>query len=120
MRNIVRCASLMIVVSAAPGTVAAQEVPADRDAALRMFLDCPNFFCDLDFYRREISFMSYVRDRQDADVHVLIATQATGGGREHTLNFIGLRDFDGIETTLVYNSSATDTPDETRNGLARV
>ena len=120
MRNIVRCASLMIVVSAAPGTVAAQEVPADRDAALRMFLDCPNFFCDLDFYRREISFVSYVRDRQDADVHVLIATQATGGGREHTLNFIGLRDFDGIETTLVYNSSATDTPDETRNGLARV
>ncbi len=120
MRNIMRCASLMIVVSAAPGTVAAQEVPADRDAALRMFLDCPNFFCDLDFYRREISFVSYVRDRQDADVHVLIATQATGGGREHTLNFIGLRDFEGIETTLVYNSSATDTPDETRNGLARV
>ena len=120
MRNIVRCASLVIVVSAAPGTVGAQEVPADQDAALRMFLDCPTSFCDLDFYRREISFVSYVRDRQDADVHVLIRTQATGGGREHTLNFIGLRDFEGIETTLVYNSSSTDTFDETRNGLARV
>ena len=120
MKAIVRYLQLacLFVTVPVPGT--AQQVPAEEQGSLRMFLDCPNFFCDLDFYRREINFVSYVRDRQDADIHVLMRTQQTGGGREHSINFIGLRDFDGIETTLVYNSSSTDTQDETRNGLARV
>ena len=120
MKMTVCCLQLVCLCFAVPVPGTTQQVPAESQGSLRMFLDCPNFFCDLDFYRREIGFVSYVRDRQDADVHVLIATQATGGGREHTINFIGLRDFAGIETTLVYNSSATDTSDETRNGLARV
>ncbi len=120
MQLIARCRLLAGLCCVIPAAGAAGQAPTEQEGSLRLFLDCPNFFCDLDFYRREISFVSYVRDRQDADVHVLIARQATGGGREHTLNFIGLRDFEGIETTLVYNSSSTDTSDETRNGLARV
>ena len=34
-----------------------------------MFLDCP--FCDEQYIRTEITFVNYVRDRTDADVHVL-------------------------------------------------
>ena len=30
--------------------------------------------------RTEITFVSYVRDRTAADVHVLVTTQGTGGG----------------------------------------
>ncbi|MBA2671194.1 MAG: hypothetical protein H0U67_12545, partial [Gemmatimonadetes bacterium] len=47
--------------------------------ALRIFLDCNGPGCDFDFFRTEITFVDYVRDRADADVHVLVTTQGTGG-----------------------------------------
>src|ERR1700737_5338717 len=57
--------------------------PAARDSAppsarLRVFLDCN--FCDFDFMRTEINFVDYVRDRQDAQLHILVTNQPTGGG----------------------------------------
>lgn len=57
-----------------------------------MFLDC-NFGCDEEFVRREITFVDYVRDRRDADVHILLTTEGTGGGTEYTIKFIGLGRF---------------------------
>ena len=66
----------------------------------------------------EITFVNYVRDRTLADVHVLITTQATGGGgTEYTLKFIGLERFKGLENTLTYSASQTSTADERRRGL---
>ena len=57
--------------------------------ALRIFLDCGP--CDDDFLRREITFVNYVRDRRDAQVHVLVTRETTGGGgRAWTLEFYGL------------------------------
>jgi hypothetical protein len=97
----------------------AQEAAAPQDDALRVFLDC-QYFCDFDHLRTEITFVNWVRDRADAQVHVLVTRQTTGGGgSEFTLAFIGLEDFAGREDTLQYVSLATDVPDETRNGMAR-
>jgi hypothetical protein len=92
---------------------------AAQDSALRVFLDCPNIFCDFDYYRTEITFVNWVRERQDAQVHLLITTQPTGGGREYTLTFLGLERFAGAEDTLRHLSSATDTDDDIRKSLAR-
>ena len=64
-----------------------------QDSAVRVFLDCPDTFCDFDYYRTEITFVNWVRDRQFAQVHVLVTTQSTGGGQEYTLSFIGLERF---------------------------
>ena len=63
--------------------------------------------------------MGFVRDRQDAQVHVLVTTQATGGGTEYTLAFIGLEEFTDTDVTLRYASSRTDTADEVRRAIAR-
>lgn len=41
----------------------------DPSAKLRVFLDCS--FCDFDFMRTEVTFVDYVRNRQDAEVHIL-------------------------------------------------
>ena len=90
-----------------------------RHATIRVFLDCNR--CDEDYMRREVTFIDYVRNREDADVHVLITTQDTGGGGvQFTLKFIGLAGFQGVEQTLTYNSPATATGDETRAGLLEV
>jgi hypothetical protein len=104
-----------------PVTAAAAAPQAAADSgALKVFLDC-GYRCDEDYLRREVLFVNYVRDRKDADVHVLVTTQGTGGGgTEYTLKFIGLGRFAGQDTTLTYVSLQTQTSDETRQGLARV
>ena len=93
---------------------------AAQDSALRVFLDCPNSFCDFDYYRTEITFVNWVRDRQFAQMHVLVTTQQTGGGQAYTLAFIGLERFAGTEDTLHYVSHTGDTQDDLRKGLAQV
>ncbi|CAN5795671.1 hypothetical protein BH18ACI5_BH18ACI5_12460 [soil metagenome] len=86
---------------------------------LRVFLDCNS--CDFDYLRREIEFIDYVRDRKEADLHVLVTTQGTGsGGTEYVFKFIGLGRFDHIDDELKYASSQTNTSDERRAGYARV
>ena len=98
----------------------ADSARAAQDSALRVFLDCPNSFCDFDYYRTEITFVNWVRDRQFAQVHVLVTAQETGGGQEYTISFIGLERFAGAEDTLRYVSHRADTQDDLRKGLARV
>ena len=86
---------------------------------MRLFLDCR--FCDMDFLRTEITFVSYMRDQHDADLYVLVTTQGTGGGgTEYTLNFMGQGRLAGRSDTVRYVSRQTDTEDETRRGLAKV
>ena len=97
----------------------AQEAPP-TDAALRVYLDCQTFHCDFDHFRREIPFVHWMRDRLDADVHVLGTSQRTGGGgEEHTFEFLGRGRFAGRVDTLVYVSRNTDTEPEVRDGLVR-
>lgn len=101
--------------------VRAQEAPPAGSDLLDVFLDCPSYLCDFDYFRTEIPFVNYVRDRQDADVHLLVTTQATGGGgTAFTVTFIGLGAFQELEETLTYTSDATATEDDVRKGLARI
>src|SRR5512141_2401346 len=114
-----RIGALTAVWLACVGTsrAAAQEA----QAPLRVFLDCQQMYCDMDFYRTEIAFVDHVRTRQDADVHILVTRQQTGGGGgEYTAAFIGLRQFAGRRDTLRYYSRHDDPDDVTRRGLARL
>jgi len=93
--------------------------PPGQEEPLRVFLDC--WRCDMDHFRREVPFVSYVRDRMDAQVHVLVTSQATGaGGMEYTFNFIGLGEYEGQNDTLTVTSRPDDTDSETRADLVRV
>ena len=47
-----------------------------RESALKVFLDCQ--YCDREYIKREIPFVNYVRDRKEAQVHILITIRATG------------------------------------------
>mgnify|MGYP000333047977 CR=1 FL=1 len=90
-----------------------------RSSAPRVYIDCDR--CDIDFIRTEITFVNYVRDRKEAQVHILITTQRTGsGGTEYTVTFIGQRDYAGMNDTLKFVSKQTDTEDQIRRGIVRV
>ncbi len=86
-----------------------------------VFLDCNARNCDFDHFRREIPWVNWVRDRKDGDVHLLITQQRTsGGGIQYTLDYIGLKELEGEEKTLLYTSDPTDTDPEVRNKLTNM
>lgn len=90
-----------------------------KKSAPKIYLDCP--YCDIDYIRTEITFVNYVWDRKEADVHILVTTQRTGaGGREYTISLIGLKDFADIQITLKYISQKNDTEDDIRRRIVKV
>jgi hypothetical protein len=105
--------------SVQPARAQTPSAPDHRSGALKVFLDCPS--CDEDFLRTEITFVNYVRDRQDADVHILITTQPTGGGGiEYAVQFIGRARFSGVDQALKYAAPDTSTADERRRAVAEM
>ena len=104
------------------GGVALPAASQDQAAPgmINLFFDCPTGGCaDLDYLRREIPFVNWMRDRADADVHVLVTSQPTGGGgRAFTVAFIGLRAFTGDDHELDFATSGDATQDEQRTRLA--
>ena len=82
---------VLCILLAHAGGAAAQDAPASAPDRVRVFLDC-SFFCDENYLRQEITVIDYMRDRKDADVHILVTTQSTGGGgTEYTIKFIPSR-----------------------------
>src|ERR1043165_773346 len=103
------------------GTLRAQaRAPADSAAeAIRVFLDC-NAFCDTEFIKREITYVNWVRDRADADVHLIITSQSTGGGgQEFPLRYLGLRASRGPDDEIKFSPRQSDTDDEVRKQQTR-
>lgn len=87
-------------------------------SAPNIYLDCAR--CDHGFIRTEITFVNYVRDRKDAQVHVLITTQRTAsGGTKYSFDFIGQQNFVGMNDTLTFVSKQTATGDEIRSGVVQ-
>jgi hypothetical protein len=86
-------------------------------AQLKVFLDCQQN-CFADYLRTELAFVDFVRDRTEAEVHVLITSAETGaGGREYTVAFIGEGAFKGTDHTLKALTTQSDTEDIVRRQL---
>ncbi|GMV08245.1 MAG: hypothetical protein AMXMBFR53_45200 [Gemmatimonadota bacterium] len=111
---------VVLLVAALSAPLAAQEPPEGAvGETLNLFFDCQGFGCwDLDFFRREIPFVNWVRDREVSHVHVLVTTQTTGGGgRQYRLAFLGRGAFEGQGQELVVNTPGAATEDEVRRAL---
>ena len=93
---------------------------AQTTGGLRVALDCQNTYCDTDFLRTEVAFVTFVRDPADADVQVLVTEQTNGsGGDTYTLRFLGRGRLDGVRDELTTATGATATDDDERRALAR-
>ena len=114
-----------------PGPVLGQEEAPPRvapTAGLLVFLDCEDASdldcddtCDFDYLRQQATFVDYVRDPRDAQVHVLVTTQPTGGeGCEYRLELIGREKFGGMDQVHLFVSPEPDTEDDRRRRLERV
>lgn len=96
-----------------------QDIDELKADAPKVYLECGG--CDRDYTREEINFVNYVRNRQDADIHIFVTTLNTGSaGREFSIEFIGLKEYQHLRFTLKYFSNRIDTSDDTRKGLVRI
>ena len=104
---------------AGPGQfLSAQQTQGVNGDRVSVFLDCASRFCDLTYFRTELSWVNWVRIPEGADVHLIMTSQATGsGGREYQLDFIGNGDF-GYEQQLAHQAAPTDTDRETLDEIA--
>jgi hypothetical protein len=96
-------AGLFLVLSVGLPSVTAAQDPAALQAGassrLRVYLDCSNCFDD--YLRDEIDWVDFVRQPQDADVHLLSSDAGTAsGGRELVLRFVGAGRFQGVDHEL--------------------
>lgn len=104
-----------------PPGAAAQPGQAPPAAPVRLLIDCSNAPCDDEFFRTEITFVDHVRQRQDADVHLLITSEQTGqGGREITFSFFGQGRFMGRNHVLRDTFLVADSADTIRREMVRV
>lgn len=118
----IRAGCLVLALFTAGAATAQTPGQADIDAlkktAPKVYLDCND--CDIEYIKTEVTFVNYVRDRKEAQVHILVTTQRTGsGGREYMISFLGQNDFRGLDDSVQYFSNSTDTEDEVRRGLVK-
>lgn len=117
-----RCLSVLALSLLFPSILLAQEKSEDAaspsiDRPIRVFLDCGE--CFETYMRRNLTVVDYVRDRKQADVHVLGTRRSTGGGGStYRLEFIGRGPFENQQYELRYEANPTLTRDERRQGLA--
>lgn len=90
-----------------------------KKEAVNVFLDCER--CDADYFRQQITFVNYVWERKESEVHILITFQTNAsGGKTFSFLFIGQKKFTGINDTLEYFAKADATDDEIRQGQLAV
>jgi hypothetical protein len=113
---------LAFFAAVAPGIASAQEgdPPQEGPQLLNVFLDCHLVIsCDTDHFRREITFVNWVRNREDAHLHLILTYATAASGTEYQFDLIGLTGFEGQDERLTWTSSSVNTRDEIINGITR-
>jgi hypothetical protein len=89
--------TILFLIAAGPAAASRLEESA-CGGKLDIFLDTN---ANRDYIRENIRFVNYVRDREQAQLHLLITSQGAGGvGVEYTMLFTGLKEFRGVNDTL--------------------
>ncbi len=125
LRGAILGAGTAAVLLLAPWASRAQEAAdsevAPNQGALRVFFDCSGRICNSSYYRTEIDWVNWVRDRTLGQVHLIMTSQTNAsGGREYGFDFIGLQELEGLDDNLVYASLGSDTSEENLRGISQV
>lgn len=87
-----------------------------RKDAPNLYFDCQ--VCFLPFYKQNLSYVNFVRDRRMADIYLLITLNSTGSkGTLYKLFLIGENKFKGQNDTLEFEAPANMAEAEIRGGI---
>lgn len=111
-----------------PSAGAAQDLV--RPGAINVLISCDTSFfggCDIDDLRRTITFVNHVRDRREAQIHVVVTAEGLGsGGTRYHVRFVGSgsveKDVAGSgapDDQVDYDAADNQSVERTRQGIAR-
>jgi hypothetical protein len=110
--------SLFLVLSLFSSLAMFSQNEDNKNERPKVFIDCRNARCDLNFIRTEIKFVDFLLDRISADVHILINSRGTGGGgRRYEMVFYGQNRFELLKDTISYYEKPVTTLAESRELL---
>ncbi len=95
-----------------PLSLSAQNQDSVQIARPNLYLDC--FRCPEQYLKEHIDIVNFVRSPSVAQIQLVLTRARTGAGSEITMRFVGLAQFEGMENTIIYFSSSTDTEQEER------
>ena len=102
------------------GTAASTQNTYTQPERLKIFIDCSNTWCDMNYIRTEINIVDFLEDRLAADVHVLITSQNTGSGNnQYQMIFYGQNRFTYFTDTIQFTIAANATQVEAREALIK-
>ncbi len=109
---------LATVARAVPAAAAGRDASPARKP--RLYLYCPDVTCDFGYLKRELPWLDWVLDRDDADVVVVLTTQDTGAGGTRS-SFYVTRPHGGgpARDTLCVTSPVTDSEEDSRRLTVR-
>ena len=108
---------IFLLLIGAPNLRIAAQDETQANTPLNIFLDCG--YCDRLFLQSELNYVNHVRDQTLADVHILITRlRSAANGYQHSLRFIGQRQFDAQEFELTLDE-APNTTSRDRNKKIR-
>jgi len=108
--------SMLVAVGLMAETIEKAGNYQNNNGRISVFLDGP-WWLDEDFIRQEIPIVNYVRDKESADVHIMMTRHGAGrAGTNYAISFIGRRAFIGIDQDLTYWASSSNSGDDTRRG----
>lgn len=103
-----------------PTSPPAASADTTQAGAVRVFVDCQSSNCDFDFFRDQMRWVNFVRDRLFSDVLLLVTSLRTGaGGNEYTVTALGNDKYRGRADTVVVIAAPNDAQDVVRRNLAR-
>ncbi len=90
-----------------------------RKDAPNLYFDCEP--CFQQYYRQNLAYVNFVRDRRLADIYVMVTINQSGsGGNIYKLFFTGEKKFEGIHDTLSVTFPPNAATAEQRAGILKV
>jgi hypothetical protein len=107
---------LLIMFCFGPADDDSQAQVSRTNSTLNVFLDMGGV-ADTDYIRQEIPVVRYVRDRELADLHIIMSTHPVGTtGVNYSISFIGYGDYRDKNFHLTYWAPSSNTTYATRKG----
>jgi len=89
---------------------------AFNNIAPKLYLDCN--YCDYNHIRENITFINYVIERKEADIHLLVTRERTAsGGAKYSFYFLGQNEFKSKNDTLFLSVHDNEAWDNTRQKM---
>ncbi|NNM04952.1 MAG: DUF481 domain-containing protein [Gemmatimonadetes bacterium] len=119
-RRSLTIAAVLLAAALLPNPAEGQtEGDEPRAGALNVYLDCEGarWACQTSHFRTEITFVNWVRDLADSQLHIIMTMEGTGSGDVFTMDFMGRDDLEGNDDQLSYSHSDTDSDDMRTQGI---